>query len=37
VLKQLNQVLALFSHERPEISVLDAAALLRRPRARPTD
>jgi len=33
VLKQLNQVLALFSHERPEISVLDAAALLRRPRS----
>ena len=33
MLKQLNHVLALFSHERPEISVLDAAALLRRPRS----
>jgi len=33
LLKQLDHVLALFSHERPEISVLDAAALLRRPRS----
>ena len=33
VLKQLDHILALFSHERPELSVLDAAALLRRPRS----
>jgi IclR family acetate operon transcriptional repressor len=33
VLKQLDHVLALFSQERPELSVLDAAALLRRPRS----
>jgi len=33
VLKQLDHVLALFTQERPELSVLDAAALLRRPRS----
>jgi DNA-binding IclR family transcriptional regulator len=33
VLKQLDQVLALFSREHPELSVLDAAARLRRPRS----
>jgi IclR family KDG regulon transcriptional repressor len=33
VLKNLNQVLSLFSRERPELSVLDAAALLHRPRS----
>ncbi|MFN8573895.1 MAG: IclR family transcriptional regulator [Gemmatimonadaceae bacterium] len=33
MLKQLDQILALFSQERPELSVLDAAALLRRPRS----
>lgn len=33
MLKQLDQVLALFSSERTELSVLDAAALLRRPRS----
>lgn len=33
MLKQLDHVLALFSRERPELSVLAAAALLRRPRS----
>jgi DNA-binding IclR family transcriptional regulator len=33
VLKQLNDVLALFTSERVEVSVLDAAALLKRPRS----
>lgn len=33
MLKQLAQVLALFSREHPELSVLDAAARLRRPRS----
>ena len=33
MLKQLDHVLALFSAERPELSVLDAAALLHRPRS----
>lgn len=33
MLKQLDHVLGLFSHERSELSVLDAAALLRRPRS----
>ena len=33
MLKQLDHVLALFSQERPELSVLDAAALLHRPRS----
>lgn len=33
MLKQLDHVLALFTQERPELSVLDAAALLRRPRS----
>jgi DNA-binding IclR family transcriptional regulator len=33
VLKQLDHVLALFSRERPEVSVLHAATLLRRPRS----
>jgi len=33
VLKQLADVLALFSPEQPELSVLDAAARLRRPRS----
>jgi len=33
VLKQLDDVLALFSREHPELSVLDAAARLRRPRS----
>jgi IclR family KDG regulon transcriptional repressor len=33
MLKQLEHVLALFSHERHELSALEAAALLRRPRS----
>ena len=33
MLKQLNQVLALFSQERTELSVLDAAALVHWPRS----
>jgi IclR family KDG regulon transcriptional repressor len=33
VLKQLDEVLALFAPERPEVSVLEAAALLERPRS----
>ncbi len=33
MLKQLDDVLALFSHDRAELSVLDAAALLERPRS----
>ena len=33
MLKQLDHILALFSREQSELSVLDAAALLRRPRS----
>ncbi len=33
MLKQLDQVLALFTRDQPELSVLDAAALLGRPRS----
>jgi DNA-binding IclR family transcriptional regulator len=33
MLKQLDHILGLFSPERPEVSVLDAAAMLRRPRS----
>ena len=33
MLKQLDQILSLFSRERTELSVLDAAALLHRPRS----
>jgi DNA-binding IclR family transcriptional regulator len=33
MLKQLDHILSLFSRERTELSVLDAAALLRRPRS----